>query len=147
MTLLASIIILVSVVPIQRKNPETKNYRKTPVEVWCTGDDLFSQGMCQAFFAAFESTPHFDLQDENKPGNLIVRIPENVGWKKVGKRTKITYVVEFSTSDDRVFMTRKGSCWHKDYAACANQILKQARVAARKLPLSAHLPSTMQRKN
>lgn len=134
LSILASLIILVSTVPIQQKNPETGNQRKTPVKVWCTGDDLFSQGMCQAYFDAFMASPHFDYLDEEQPGNLIVTIPENVGWKKVGKRTKITYVVEFSTSDDRVFMTRKGSCWHKDYAKCANQILKQAKVAARKLP-------------
>lgn len=90
--------------------------------------------MRQAFFAAFESSPDFYLQEESKPGNLIVTIPENVGWKEVGKRTKITYIVEFSTFDERVFMTRKGWCWHEEYAKCANQILKDAKVAARKLP-------------
>ena len=104
------------------------------MELWCVGDDLFSQGMCKAFFSAFESTSDFDLQEENKPGNLIVTIPENVGWKNFGKRTKISYSVEFSTSDDRVFMTSKGWCWHKDYATCANQILKQTKIAARRLP-------------
>jgi len=104
------------------------------VELWCVGDDLFSQGMCKAFFSAFESTSDFDLQEENKPGNLIVTIPENVGWKKVKKRTRITYVVEFSTADERVFMTRKGWCWHKEYSKCAGQILKEAKVAARRLP-------------
>jgi hypothetical protein len=134
LTLLASVIILVSVFPIERNNPEIRNQRKPPVELWCTGDDLWSQRMCQAFFAAFESSPDFDLQQENKSGNLIVSIPENVGWREVGKRMKISYVVEFSTSDDRVFMTRKGSCWHEEYAKCANQILKEAKVAARKLP-------------
>ena len=133
MTLLASIIILFAVSPM-RNDPETGNQRKPPVELWCTGDDLYSQWMCQAFFAAFESSPDFDLQEENKPGNLIITIPENVGWKKVKKRIKITYVVEFSTADDRVFMTRKGWCWHKEYAKCAAQILKEAKVAARKLP-------------
>ncbi len=133
-TQLASLIILVSLLPAQQRNPAAGKQEKTPVELWCVGDDLFSQGMCKAFFAAFESTPAFDLQDENKPRNLIVTIPENVGWKEVGKRTKITYIVEFSTSDDRVFMTRKGWCWHEEYAKCANQILKDAKVAARKLP-------------
>jgi len=73
-------------------------------------------------------------QGENKAGNLIVRIPENVGWREVGKRKKVSYVVEFSTSDDRVFMIRKGSCWHEKYAKCANQILNEAKIAARKLP-------------
>ena len=126
--------IVFSLLPTEQGNPPIGNQRKPPVELWCTGDDLFSQRMCQAFFAAFESSPHFDVQEENKPGNLIVRIPENVGWRKVGKRTKISYLVEFSTSDDRVLMTRKGSCWHEEYAKCANQILKAAKIAARKLP-------------
>jgi hypothetical protein len=134
MTLLASVIVLASLFPLQQKKPESGDKRKTPVEVWCAGDDLFSQGVCQALFAAFESTTAFDWLDENKPGNLIITIPENVGWKKIGKRTKVFYSVEFSTSDDRVFMTRKGWCWHKEYATCANQILKQAKIAARKLP-------------
>ena len=133
MILLASIISLIAVFPT-RNDPEIRNQKKPPVELWCTGDDLLSQRMCQAFFVAFEHSPDFDLQEENKPGNLIVRIPENVGWREVGKRTKISYVVEFSTSDDRVFMTRRGWCWHKQYAICANQIVKQARIAARKLP-------------
>ena len=134
MTLLASVMILVSLLATEQKNPHTGKQRKTPVELWCVGDDVFSKGMCQAFFAAFESSPDFNLQEENKLGNLIVTIPENVGWKEVGKRTKITYVVEFSTSDERVFMTRKGWCWHEEYAKCASLILKEAKFAARKLP-------------
>jgi len=133
MTLVASIIILVSLLPTEQTNTGMANQRKTPVELWCVGDDGFSRRLRQAFFDAFESSPDFYLQEENKPGNLIVTIPENVGWKEVGKRTKITYIVEFSTSDERVFMTRKGWCWHEEYAKCANQILKDAKVAARKL--------------
>ena len=134
MTLLASIIILVSVFPVQQKNPETRNQRKIPMELWCSGDDVFTKQLCQTCLSAFASTRDFDFQEENKPGNLIVTIAENVGWKDVGKRTKITYVVEFSTFDDRVFMTRKGWCWDKDYPTCANQILKQTKIAARRLP-------------
>jgi len=108
MTPAVLVVILFSFFPTAQGNPPVSNHRKPPVELWCTGDDLFSQGMCKAFFAAFERTSDFDLQEENKPGNLIVTIPENVGWKKVKKRTRITYVVEFSTADERVFMTRKG---------------------------------------
>ena len=80
--------ILVSLFPAAQGNPHLGNQKKPPVELWCTGDDLLSQRMCQAFFAAFESNPDFDLQEENKPGNLIVTIPENVGWKKSGNAPK-----------------------------------------------------------
>ena len=126
--------ILVSLLPTEQKNPSTGNHRKPPVELWFVGDDDFSIRMRQAIIAAFESSPDFDLQEENKPKNLIVTIPENVGWKKIGKRTKVFYSVEFSTSDDGVFSIRKGWCWHNEYATCANQILRQARIAARTLP-------------
>lgn len=87
-TLVASIILLVSLLPTQQKNPDTGKQRETPVELWCVGDDVFSKAMCKAFFAAFESSPDFKLQDKNKLGNLIVTIPENVGWKEIGKRTE-----------------------------------------------------------
>ena len=70
--------------------------------------------------------------------------------ERSGKRTKVTYVVEFSTSDERVFMTRKGWCWHEEYAKCASLILKEARVAARQITALAagstfHLISTVGR--
>jgi len=85
MTLLASIMILVSLIPTAQRNTHPVKQTKQPVELWCTGDDDLSQRMCHAFFTAFfEATPDFDLQDENKPGNLIISIPENVGWKKLG---------------------------------------------------------------
>lgn len=133
MPLLASIIMFISLIPTAQRNTHPGKQAKQPAELWCTGDDDLSQRMCHAFFTAFESTQYFDLQEENKPGNLIISIPENVGWKKVGKRMKIFYSVEFSTSDERVFMTRKGWCWHKQYDRCANQILRHARVATRRL--------------
>jgi hypothetical protein len=80
--------VLVSLLPNEQGNPEIGTKGKTPVEVWCVGDDVFSKGMCQAFFAAFASTPDFALQDENKPGNLIITIPENVVGKTSGNARK-----------------------------------------------------------
>jgi hypothetical protein len=84
MTLLASIIILISVFP-QSRRPESNN-KKTAVELWCVGDDLLSQRMCQAFFAAFESSPDFDLQEQNKSGNLIVNDPRKC-WLEKNRKT------------------------------------------------------------
>ena len=77
--------ILVSLLPSDQKNPATGKHTKTPVELWCVGDDVFSKGMCQAFFAAFESSPDFNLQEKNKLGNLIITIPENCGMERSWK--------------------------------------------------------------
>ncbi len=79
MTLLASIIILVAEFPIQN-DPETRNQRKPPRNMVYGVIFVESAG-----FAAFESRLDFDLREGKKPGNLIVRIPENVGWKKVNR--------------------------------------------------------------
>jgi len=66
MTFVASIMILFSLLPIQQKSPATGEQRKTPVELWCVGDDVFTKGMCQAFFAAFESSPDFKFAGEKQ---------------------------------------------------------------------------------
>ena len=45
--------ILVSLLATEQKNPAIGKPRKTPVELWCVGDDVFSKEMCQAVFGAF----------------------------------------------------------------------------------------------
>lgn len=42
MTLLASVMILVSLLHTEQGNPHIGHPKKTPVELWCVGDDRFS---------------------------------------------------------------------------------------------------------
>lgn len=94
---------------------------------------MLTRGVCYALESAFESTSDFALSDGNPPGILVVTIPTNVDWKENGKRTRVFYTVEFTTADDKKLRTRKGKCWNDNFARCANQILKQARIEARKV--------------
>jgi hypothetical protein len=82
MTLVALIMILVSLLPTEQKNPITGKQRKTPVELWCVGDDVFSKEMCQAFFAAFEPSPDFNLQEETSLEISSLRSRKMLGGKK-----------------------------------------------------------------
>jgi hypothetical protein len=98
-----------------------------------SGDDGLTQKLTKATKDAFRFSPDFTRSYGMKPGTLVVYIPTNVDWKDIGKRTKVFYTVEFKSTDDRIISTIKGSCWDGEYAECANQILRGARLAARKL--------------
>ena len=124
-----SVMIAVSFLPVYQKEAAPLKPPQTPVEVWCGGDDGLTQGVCYALESAFESSADFVLSDGKPPGMLVVTIPTNVDWKKSGNRTKVLYTVEITSADDKKLRTRKGKCWNDDFARCANQIVKQARIA------------------
>jgi hypothetical protein len=106
---------------------------RTPVEVWCGGDDGLTTGVCQAVVEAFNSSPDFELSSGDMPGSLVVTIPTNVDWKEIGKRTRVMYKVEFTSTDDRKLATRKGTCWEGEFGTCANQVIKYARTELSRL--------------
>jgi len=107
--------------------------QRTLVEVWTGGDDGLTLGLREALEHALESSPAFTCSYGKKPGTLMVRIPSNVGWQKVGKRTKVLYTVEFKTIDDRMISTGTGSCWKDALAMCADRIVRDAKIVARKI--------------
>ena len=107
--------------------------KPTFVEVWNVGDDGITRSLRDALEAAFRSSPDFTLSYVKKPGTLVVLIPTNVGWKKIGGRTKVLYTVEFKTIGGRKISATKGSCWDDALTKCATHVLKHARTAARKI--------------
>ena len=131
--LLVSVLIVLSTFGIYQKKAPPPKSPQTPVEVWCGGDDVFTRGVCDALEDAFASTANFVPSNGKRPGTLVVRIPTNVNWKESGKRIRVFYTVEFTSVDDKSLVTSKGSCWDDGFAECANQIVKKARVADRKL--------------
>lgn len=103
------------------------------VEFWHTGDDALSEKLAYQVEQAFDRSPDFTLSSERRPDTLVVRIPTNVDWNKVGKRTQVLYTVEFSSVYNQNISVQKGSCWEDKLAECAGRIVKDAKVAARKL--------------
>jgi uncharacterized protein (DUF1697 family) len=122
--------LVVAVVALARGGASTK---PIPVEFWHTGDDGLSQKLAYQVERAFERSTDFTLRDERRPETLVVRIPTNVDWNKVGKRTQVLYTVEFSSADNQTIGVRKGSCWEDQLAKCTAQILRDAKIAAHKL--------------
>lgn len=107
--------------------------KPTLVEVWCGGDDALTLSLRDTLENAFKSSQDFSLGSGKKPGTLVVTIPTHVGWKHVHKRTQVLYSVEFSSADNKIFSTSTGSCWDDRLAKCAAQIVKEARIAVRKI--------------
>jgi hypothetical protein len=106
---------------------------RTPVDVWCGGDDGLTRRLRDALESQFRSSPEFDLNAQTGPGTLVVTIPTHVDWKLDGQRTKVFYTVEFATVEKRKLATLKGSCWDDNMTKCATQIVKKAAIAARKI--------------
>ena len=133
--LLATILICLFL-PIQNTAIDVKQ-SKTFVELWCGGDDNLTQGVCRALESEFASSRDFfivaDERSHERQVRLIVTIPTNVDWKERGTRTRLFYTVEFKSSTDRKLGKKKGSCWENELKTCASQIVKQAKIAARKL--------------
>ena len=128
------LVILVGLAPLFQETTTAVNRSQTPVELWCGGDDNLTQGVCRAVFREFATSPDFRVSNGEEPGSLIVTIPTNVDWKERGKRTRVFYIVEFTSTHEKKLGTRKGACWDNDFRACATQIVKHAKIAARKLP-------------
>ena len=107
--------------------------KPTLVEFWHVGDDGLSQKIADQVEAAFAQSPDFKLSGGHEPGTLIVTIPTNVDWKRVGKRTQVLYTVEFAWPDHKASSKATGACWDDNPAECAAQILSDAKSAAHKL--------------
>jgi hypothetical protein len=119
-----------------------------PIEFWHWGDGSLSQKLGVAVEKAFRRSPDFRLAAIGKGSRLVVML-RDLEWEMVGKRTRVTYTVRFSSLDDdasanpdlqqRVALAKaisilKGSCWASELAKCATQIVSDAKTAARKMP-------------
>lgn len=107
--------------------------KPTPIEFWHVGDDTLSERLAEQTEVLFMQSPDFTLSSGRKPGTLIVTIPTNVEWKRVDKRDRVRYTVEFSWRDGQKLGVRTGSCWDDKLAECAAHIVRDASVAARKV--------------
>lgn len=119
---------------IAQSTVEGASTRQTLVEVWSGGDDGLTLRLKDTLEKAFKSSSAFALSSGKKPGTLIVTIPTHVGWKQKGKRTQVLYTVEFTSVDNQPLGTSTGSCWDDALTKCAARVVKDAKIAARKMP-------------
>lgn len=104
-----------------------------PIEIWRGGDDGLTVRLRDAIEAAFRAAEDFSLSSGNSPGTLIVTVPSNVAWRRIGERAEIVYLVRFSDGASRSLGTRTGTCGEDQLRECAAQVLAGARVAAANL--------------
>jgi hypothetical protein len=122
--------LLMAVVPCAAESASAK---PTLVEFSHVGNDALSKTLADKVETAFKQSPDFILTSERKPGTLVVTIPTNVGWKRVGERTEVLYRVRFASADNKIISKATGSCWFDSLANCTDQILRDTKIAARKL--------------
>lgn len=106
--------------------------KPTPVQIWHVGDDVLSQRLFDHVEKAFKAAQGFALNSDRQVGTLVVTIPTNVDWTQDGKRTRVIYRVEFSTSDGLKLGSRRGSCWDDQLEKCAAQIVSGAQAALKR---------------
>jgi hypothetical protein len=112
---------------------EAKRARPIPVEFWHVGDDGLSQKLAHQVEQAWSKSSDFALSGKREPKTLVVTIPTNVDWKRIGERTRVFYTVEFASPDNTKISQSAGYCWEDAIARCAANILRDAKVAARKI--------------
>ena len=132
-TLTIYLAIIVSVCTVRPALTGTTATMPILVEIWHVGDDGLSERLADSVEAAFAHSPDFETSTGRRPGTLVMTIPSNVEWTRVGSRLKARYIVEFSTIDGKSLGRHTGFCWEDDLAQCSEQIMKNALAAARKL--------------
>ena len=125
-------IIFVFLATVCPANPAPAKLSPTPIEVWSGGDDALTIKLRDALENTFKTSADFRASSGKKLGTLIVTIPSNVNWQNVGRHTRILYIVEFTSSDNRKLGVSKGSCLDNEIEKCAMQVVKDARIVVRK---------------
>jgi hypothetical protein len=107
------------------------NAQQSPalVEVWCGGGDGLTLRLRDAVEQAFSTSPDFQMSNGKLAGTLLVTIPNGVGWKQSGKRTRLSYKIELSVVGGKDLGKRTGSCWDDDLQSCSKSILSEVRDA------------------
>ena len=104
-----------------------------PLEFWHVGNDALSNSLAEEVYTVLAAAQDFVPSTGKKQGSLLVEIPAGVTTKLVGKRNRVVYTVNYSTANDHPISTTNGSCPEKQLSLCAEQIVKGARIAARKV--------------
>jgi hypothetical protein len=101
-----------------------------PIMIRHTGSDTLSASLSESIQAALRHSSAFTLVSSRSPGTLLVTIPANPAWEKLGKRVRVFYTVEFASPAGDDFGSHSGYCWADKLSECATQILLSAKDAA-----------------
>jgi hypothetical protein len=105
-----------------------------PLEMWRVGDDSLTLRFSEGLREALRELPEFKSSRDLQPGTLVVSITNQLGWKEVGIRTKVSYNVHFIDWRRRLVREVSGSCWEDEMSKCVARVVKEARRASRELP-------------
>lgn len=97
-----------------------------PYELWMGGDDGLTQRLAAAVRKEFDLSGLFTaIRLSEQPNGLKVTIPTHAGWKEVRGEQRITYKLRIERAG-RLLARTRGSCWERELAVCARQIVQTA---------------------
>jgi hypothetical protein len=72
----------------------------------------------------------------NQRSELQLSIAEDIKLKKIANHIQASYKVSF-VSQQKVLSVSTGSCWQEQISECAEQILRDAKITIRAIPLKS----------
>jgi hypothetical protein len=98
-----------------------------PVEIRRVGDDGLTVRFADALEAGIRRSLTFTLAGRDPPGNvLVVQIPSNLGWTRVGDRIRVRFEIEFLGPNLHALGRSNGSCWESQLQVCVDQVVSDA---------------------
>jgi hypothetical protein len=101
-----------------------------PIHLRRVGTDSLSANFAGSVQFALSRSSAFTLTSGRSPGTLLLTIPPNLAWEKLGKRIRVYYTVEFASPDGQDFGEHSGYCWGDKLSDCAAQVVLSAKDAA-----------------
>lgn len=99
------------------------------VEVWSgAAHDGLTQKLVFSLENEFKSSKEFIYSYGEKPGTLIVYVPDAVKHEVIGNRIKIMYTFEFLSTSRKKSKTIEGSCYEDSIEECTLKVVNEAKI-------------------
>lgn len=126
--------------PVSATETEDSRLR---VELVVTGDDALTRDFANHVETALSKSKHF-LYPSNGEHDLYLHIIGNLYWQDTDRGTNFNAVVVVTDRDQRLLGISNDACWEKMMNACADKIISDALVFAKKRTSTCDpLPSNM----
>src|ERR1700722_88689 len=111
--LLARLLVAALVIPPAfTRSTFAQDHEPIPVELWRNGDDGLTIKFSETIEATFAASKDFVMSSGKKgTATVIVTIPTNVRWKRIGNRNEIFYTVQMTRGSSAQKDVETGSCW------------------------------------
>jgi hypothetical protein len=105
------------------------------VDISYTGNDPLTSSLEKELRTKISHSRDFTMSS-NQRSELQLLVAEDIKLKKIANHMQISYKVSF-VSQQKVLSISAGSCWQEQMSDCAEQILRDAKITIRAIPLKS----------